>query len=103
MSVFKKVTKDPDAARTYTIDWANGGPNDASADDKGFLQSDTISASSWNLPTGITNVVDAFTATTTSIKLSGGSLGKKYLCVNRITLTLGDIDDRTLEVTIEQK
>lgn len=104
MDIFKKVRKDPDASRTFTIDWANGGPNDGTADDKGYLQGDTLSASSWVVPTGITSVVEANTTTTASIKLSGGSLGKKYLVTNRVTLAIsGDVDDRTLEVSIGQK
>ena len=103
MGVFARVEKDPDAIRTYTIDWADTGPNDATADDTGWLQGDTISSSTWTVDTGITLVADAFTTTATSVKLSGGVLGRRYKAVNRVVTTNGETDDRTIEVQIVQK
>lgn len=103
MGVFKKVRKDPDAERTFTLDWANGGPNDGSNDDKGFLQGQTIVGLTVVADTGITVLVESFTTTTTSTKLGGGSEGKRYNVVHRIDLSGGDQDDRTLEVLIEPK
>ncbi len=103
MGVFARVKKDPDASRTYTIDWADTGPNDATADDKGWLQGDTISTSTWTVDTGLTNVAEANTTTTTSVKLSSGVIGRRYKAVNRVVTTNGETDDRTLEVLIVQK
>ena len=103
MGIFKRVEKDPDAIRTYTIDYADGGPNDATADDTGWLQTDTISTSAWTLDTGITADAEANTTTTASVKISGGVVGRKYKAVNRIVTVNGETDDRTLEVQIVQK
>ncbi len=104
MTVFVRIEKDPDAIRTYTIDWANGGDNDGSIYDKGWLQSDTIATSTWILSsTDITNVAEANDTTTASIKISGGILGKIYKVTNRIVTANGETDDRTIQIKIVQK
>ena len=101
---FFKVEKDPDAIRTYTLDWADGGLNDGLVGDTGWLQGDTIATSNWTAESTLTVVVDANTTTTTSAKVSGGVLGKTHKLTNRITTTNGsETEDRTIEVKIVQK
>ena len=95
--------KDPDASLIYTFDWANDGPNDASQDDDGWLQSATIATSSFVVPTGLTNVIDTNDDTTASIKLSGGRVGKIYIVTNRITTDGGEGDDRSIEIKIKER
>lgn len=69
-------TKAPTAARDFTVTWA--------AD----LDGETIVTSSWTTD-GLTNVQDSETATTTTIRLSGGSEGVTYRPVNTITTSGG--------------
>lgn len=105
IEVLDTVEKDPQAIRTYTIDWAKGGPNDASADDRGYLQGDTISSSTWSVDSSdITIIIDGNTTTTAYAKISGGVLGRRYYLTNHIVLaTSGDEDERTLEIIIVNK
>ena len=44
-----------------------------------------ITASSWEVPADLANVADAFTDTTTQIKLGGGQLNTTYAVYNLIT------------------
>lgn len=83
-------TKDPDAKLDFTLDWAL------------FLGADTIATSAWTLPSGITQSSPApsNTATTTTIWLTGGTLGLEYELVNRITTAGARTDDRTLRIRV---
>lgn len=84
-------TKDPNAILDYTINWAP------------FLGVDTISTSAWIVPSGITNVTDTKTTTTTTIWLSGGTIGSFYDLTNRIVSVGGRTDDRTIRVRIKDR
>ena len=64
--------KDPNSVLDYTINWSS------------WLDGDTISTSTWVLPSGITNDSDSNTTTTASITLSSGSHNVDYKLVNRI-------------------
>ena len=85
-------TKDPNATLPYSVDW---GAN--------WLGSDTIAASSWTVPAGLTQVSSSFTTKIATVVISGGTVGQSYDIVNRITTTLGYIDDRTITVKVEQR
>ena len=61
---------------------------------------DTIVSSAWSVPSGITGTNQSSTATSTSIRISGGTLGKFYGLVNTITMASGQIDQRPLIITI---
>ena len=101
IKVFKRVTKDPDAIKTYTLDWADGGPNDGTPDDLGWLQADTILTSTWIVDSELTIAAESNTTTTASVKLAGGVLGRKHYATNRITTTVSsETEDRTLEIRI---
>ncbi len=86
-----RFAKDPDAALDYQIDWSI------------WLDSDTISSSSWVAEDGITIDGDTNTATATTIWLSGGTLGVQYLVTNRITTTGGRTDDRSITIVVVEK
>lgn len=75
--------KDPDEVLDYRLDWS------------ARLNGDTISASTWIVPTGITRDTDSNDAKTTTLWLSGGS-GGNYKLTNRITTSAG----RTMEETV---
>lgn len=83
--------KDPDEDIDYTIDW--------SAD----LGEDTIDSSVWTVPLGITDVADSNTTTSTTIRLSGGSLGEIYTLNNHIVTAGGQEFDQTATIRIRGK
>ena len=85
------MTKDPDATLDYQVDWS------------AWLGADTISTSTWVVPSGITKVVDSKTTTTATIWLSGGTIGTLYQVTNRIVTALGRTDDRSLEIMVEAR
>lgn len=88
---FKKFKKDPQAVLDYVIDWS------------AWLEEDTISASEWSAPDGITVVTDSFTDTTATVWLSGGAVGESYDVTNGISTDGGRDDDRTITILVQQK
>lgn len=83
--------KDPSAALTYTIDWEK------------WLGADTVSTSTWTVPSGITKDSDSATTTVATVKLSGGTLGADYDVVNRIVTAGGLQDERTLRIQVREQ
>ena len=89
--------KDPDANLDYGVNW----------DKNNWLNGDTLESSEWILPSGITGGDEFFDDTTTTIWLSGGTVGVCYKAVNRIiTVGIGSnkrTDDRTVTLMIVEK
>lgn len=83
--------KDPNAVLDYIVNWAT------------FLGADTISSDSWVVPVGITSVTETNTTTTSTIWLSGGTIGQKYALTNRIVSAGGRTEDRTIYVKVKEK
>lgn len=83
--------KDPDAVLDYQIDWSD------------WLGSDTISSSSWTVPTGITKDSDTNDTTSTIIWLSGGTVGTTYSIINHIVTASGRKDDRTIYIEVQER
>lgn len=71
------LVKDPDTAEVIGFDWEDD------------LNGATISASTWTLPSGLTEAASSNTTTTTQIRVSGGTVGRKYLVQNNITTNGG--------------
>lgn len=88
---FPSFTKDPQAVLDYEVDWS------------AWLGEDTISASTWTAPDGITIDSDSFTATTATVWLSGGEIGQSYDATNEIVTDGGRTDDRTIRIKVKQK
>jgi len=89
MTIYSKdFTKDPNAIKDYTLDWSE------------WLDDDTISTSSWSVPTGITKVTDSTTSTTTIIWLSSGTQGSDYELFNTITTAGGRTERALLKIQI---
>jgi hypothetical protein len=80
--------KDPDDVLDYEINWSS------------WLGAQTISASVWTLPAGITNDADSFTDTTTLIRLSGGTAGTDYELLNQITTSAGQEVQRVITIQV---
>jgi hypothetical protein len=83
--------KDPSAKIDTGWDWS------------AWLGTDTITASSWTVPTGLTSVDESNTTTTTTIWLTGGTHGQDYSLVNQITTAGGRIDQRTIKVQVRER
>lgn len=86
------AVKDPSAVLDYAIDWATW-----------LGATDTISASSWTVPSGITRDSDSSTGTKATIWLSGGTAGKRYEIVNSITTADGRQDHRTIVIVVSER
>ena len=83
--------KDPDAVLDYTINWT------------AWLAGDTISASTWTVPAGLTKDSDAFGDSTVTIWLSSGTVDTTYEIINHITTAAGREEDKTLTIICQQK
>ncbi len=84
-------TKAPTDIDSWTFDWSPA-----------LAAGETISASSWIGPGGLTVSSAAATSTTTTIWVSGGTLGATYLVTNRIATTAGRQHDWSFRVSIAQ-
>lgn len=82
------LTKDPGDTLDYEEDWT------------AFVGALIISSSAWTVPTGITKVSDSHTDTAATIRLSGGADGVDYRCVNAITMSNGQIANRSITVRV---
>ena len=83
--------KDPQAVLDYKIDWAT------------WLGTDTISAVSWTVASGITQDSVSNTTTAATIWLSEGTVGSTYDLICHITTAGGRQDDRTIAIEIRQQ
>ena len=82
--------KDPDAIKDFQINWAT------------WLGTDTISTSTWTVPTGITKVTDTNTTTTVTIWMSGGTNLTDYELSNKITTANGRTEEDTIIIKVRQ-
>jgi hypothetical protein len=89
---------DPNGKYDYIIDWTL------------WLDpvADTISVSTWIVPTGITGsneaIINASKATRIWLEVANAALlGTKQTITNRITTAGGRIEDRSFEIRIEEK
>lgn len=87
--------KDPDSTRKYTIDWTP------------WLRSQTpgevITESEWIVPEGLTLNDEGFENFKTVVWLSSGTVGATYTVVNRVTTSVGQIQDASIELIMEHK
>jgi hypothetical protein len=94
MSIF---VKDPAASIDHAIDWEGA-----------YLAGRGVTASLWSVqPTGGAVPLTLANARSmggrTAITLSGGSGGHVYRVTNRVTLSDGSNDERTLVVRVEER
>lgn len=94
MTNTRNKVKDPDDVLDFFIDWQG--------DDAPFLAvGETISSSSWTVPSGITKDSSSFTNTVATIWVSGGTSGQSYTAVNRITTSAGRVKDDYLVIRVK--
>lgn len=89
--ILKWPDKDPDEVLDYQIDWS------------ARLGDDTISTSTWIVPSGITKTSDSKTDATATIWLSGGALGGAYDFTNRVVTAGGRTMDQSVRVKVKSK
>lgn len=83
------VSKDPDGWTDYTVDWAS------------YLNAgDTIASSTWTSG-DLTVSSQVYTSTTATVTLAGGTVGKVYTVTNKVTTAGGLVEDRTINVVVE--
>lgn len=96
---YTKITfpfKDPDEVLDYVLDWSER------------LGADTISTSAWEMVATNPDELliidsDSNTADTTTVWLSGGTLGETYQITNRIVTAAGRTMDQTCKLKIKVK
>ena len=82
------LCKSSTAVLDYGFDWAD------------WLVSETISTSTWSVPSGITKDSDSNTTTTSTIWLSGGTLGNVYTITNTIATSASRTDTRAFLIQL---
>jgi hypothetical protein len=88
--------KDPDAAVEYKVDWAAA-----------LAEGTSVAASVWTVepiePLGLFVDVEALSPSAATARLSGGVAGHVYRVGNRVTLSDGSVDERSLVVRVEER
>lgn len=88
--------KDPGAAIDYSIDWLSG-----------YLDGQTIADSSWSVAPaeegGLAVGASSFDLTRTAATVAGGLRGHVYRLANRVTLSDGRIDERSITLRVEDR
>ena len=91
MAALKVFYKDPDEVLDYTIDWTN------------WLDTDTISTSSWTVASGLTEDSESNNTTSATVWVSGGSAGTTYKATNTIVTADGRTKQGAIELVIGNK
>ena len=90
------VAKDPGTRIDFEFDWAAAYPD-----------GQAVLASDWEVaPTdegGVTVAAAAHDLTRTTATLAGGIAGRVYRVTNRVTLSDGQIDERSVAVRVEER
>lgn len=93
MSLF---LKDPDSRIDHSIDWGAA-----------YLGINLIVASNWtvapDMDGGIAIAAFGHDGRTTLVTLTGGVAGQSYVLTNRVTLSNGEIDERSLAIRVEPR
>jgi hypothetical protein len=88
--------KDPGASIDYAVDWGAG-----------YLAGETIAESLWSVEPeeagGLTVTSSVREATRTAAQLTGGIAGHVYRVANRVTLSSGRSDERSLTIRADER
>jgi hypothetical protein len=86
---------EPGSRLDYAIDWL------------GYLEGQAVAASIWTVrpeePGGIEVENSSFDLGRTAARLSGGVTGHVYSITNRVTLSDGSIDERSIHLRVEER
>lgn len=87
--------KDPQSRVNYAIDWS------------GYLDGQTIAASEWRVDPeeegGIAVEEASFDLNRSAARLAGGRVGRLYRIANRVTLSDGAVDERSIALRVEDR
>lgn len=87
--------KDPAAVIDHAIDWG------------GYPGGQTIAASDWHVvpqeTDGVAVVASAFDASRASVRIGGGIAGHVYAVTNRVTLSDGQVNERSTGFRVEER
>ncbi len=90
------IAKDPGTRIEFDFDWAAAYP-----DGQGVF------ASEWSVAPdeaeGVTAAAVAYGLTRTTVTLAGGVVGRVYRVTNRVTLSDGQVDERSVTVRVEER
>lgn len=88
--------KDPAAVLDYAVEWSPA-----------YLASAAVTSSDWIIdpvePAGITAAATLMSSTRTGAVLGGGVPGHVYRVVNRVRLSDGRLDERTIALRVEDR
>ncbi len=95
MALSWEAVKDPDEIKDYSLNWAA----------LLAVDSDTIVTSDWAVVTGSGLTIDSTSDsdTTTTVWLSGGTIGVTYELRNRVTTLGGRTYDQTVKLRCKTK
>jgi hypothetical protein len=85
-------TKDPSEVLDYRRDWSDW-----------LTSGDTINASTWTIPEGITKDSDTKDGDSATVWLSGGTDGEEYTVTNKITTNGGRTGEYSFLVRVRQR
>ncbi|NML09925.1 hypothetical protein HHL08_07135 [Sphingobium sp. AR-3-1] len=87
--------KDPQARVDHAIDWS------------AYLAGQSLVASLWTVSPvetgGLVAEAEAFQAQRSSVRLNGGVVGHVYRLTNRVTLSDGQVDERSVTMRVEER
>lgn len=93
MSLF---VKDPDSRIDCRVDWGAA-----------YLGDNLIVASGWSVdpvvPGGLVMIADGHDGRSATVTVSGGKAGAIHALTNRVTLSNGEIDERSISVRVEPR
>ena len=88
--------KDPQSRIDYEFDWGAG-----------YLHGQSIVASNWTVAPvevdGLTIESDSFDLLRSAARIAGGVVGHVYSVANRVTLSDGTVDERSITLRVEQR
>ena len=84
--------KDPDAVLDWRWDWSSW-----------LADGESIIASIMTVSAGLVMDSNSFSATSTTVWLSGGTSSQPYSVANRITTSAGRTDERTITIRVTNR
>lgn len=89
---------DPNAILDYNVDWGSGA-----APGPWLASGETISTSSWTIPSDLTLVTATKTDNQATAWISGGTAGVVYRITNRIVTSATRQDDRSITLVCKER
>lgn len=90
------IVKDPDSRIDFEFDWAAA-----------YSGGQAVTASAWTVAPGeaggVAVAAAAHDLTRATVTLAGGVAGHVYRVTNRVTLSDGQIDERSMTVRVEER